>query len=78
MLLIITHKRIFSHLVGFLVIEKRCFPVCHGHRRGNAYLINIAILLDILMSVLMLGMVIARIGTRYRHMNVDNLDSLKD
>ena len=78
MLLIITHKRIFSHLVGFLVIENGVFLFAMAIGVEMPYLINIAILLDILMSVLMLGMVIARIGTRYRHMNVDNLDSLKD
>lgn len=78
MLLIITHKRIFSHLVGFLVIENGVFLFAMAIGVEMPYLINIAILLDILMSVLMLGMVIGRIGTRYRHMNVDNLDSLKD
>lgn len=56
MLLIVNHKRIFSHLVGFLVIENGVFLFSLAIGVEMPYLINIAILLDILMSVLMLGL----------------------
>lgn len=75
MLLIITHKRIFSHLMGFLVIENGVFLFAMAIGVEMPYLINIAILLDVVMSVLMLGLVLSRMGNS---MHVDSLDSLKD
>ncbi len=78
MLLIITHKRIFSHLVGFLVIENGVFLFAMAIGAEMPYLINIAILLDLVMSVLMLGLVLGRLGSRYHHLDVEGLDTLKD
>ena len=78
MLLIITHKRIFSHLVGFLVIENGVFLFSMAIGVEMPYLINLAILLDILMSVLMLGMFVGKIGQRLHNLNSDLLTSIKD
>ncbi len=78
MLLIITHKRIFSHLVGFLVIENGVFLFAMAIGAEMPYLVNIAILLDLVMSVLMLGLVIGRIGRHYHNFHVDSLNTLKD
>ena len=73
MLLIVNHKRIFSHLVGFLVIENGVFLFSMAIGVEMPYLINIAILLDILMSVLMLGMFVGKIGQRLHDFNSDSL-----
>ena len=78
MLLIVNHKRIFSHLVGFLVIENGVFLFSMAIGVEMPYLINIAILLDILMSVLMLGLFAGKIGRRLHDFNSDSLTSLKD
>lgn len=78
MLLIITHKRIFSHLIGFLVIENGVFLFSIAIGVEMPFLINIAILLDILMSVLMLGLFIGKIGTKLNDMNSDSLTTIKD
>ena len=78
MLLIVNHKRIFSHLVGFLVIENGVFLFSMAIGVEMPYLINIAILLDILMSVLMLGMFVGKIGQRLHDFNSDSLTSIKD
>ncbi len=78
MLLIVTHKRIFSHLVGFLVIENGVFLFSMAIGAEMPFLINIAILLDILMSVLMLGMFVGRIGERLHDLDTDVLSQIKD
>lgn len=78
MLLIITHKRIFSHLVGFLVIENAVFMFSMAIGVEMPFLINVAILLDILISVLMLVMLIGKIGDRLHSLSSDSLTTIKD
>ena len=55
LILIVLRSRIFSHMVGFLVIENGVFLFSMAIGVEMPLLINIAILLDILISVLMLG-----------------------
>ena len=78
LLLITTHKRIFSHLIGFLVIENGVFLFSMAVGVEMPFLVNIAMLLDILMSVLMLGLFVSKLGERLRSLNVDELTTLKD
>ncbi|HRY31701.1 MAG TPA: hypothetical protein P5531_01910 [Bacteroidales bacterium] len=76
-ILIITHRRIFSHLVGFLVIENAVFLFSLAVGMDAPYLVNIGVLLDIVVSILILGLFMGRIGTRYSDMETDNLADLK-
>ncbi len=78
MLLIITHKRIFSHLIGFLVIENGVFLFAMAIGVEMPFLVNVAILLDILMSVLMLGLFVGKIGDKMHSLSSDSLTSIKD
>lgn len=78
MLLIVTHKRIFSHLIGFLVIENGVFLFSMAIGVEMPFLINIAILLDILISVLMLGIFIGKFGDRLHDLDSDKLTTIKD
>lgn len=78
MILITTHKRIFAHLVGFLVLENGVFLFSMAVGIEMPFLINVAILLDILISILLLGLVISRMGDKLKHLNSDELTSIKD
>jgi hydrogenase-4 component E len=53
--LIISHKKIFSHLIGFLVIENSVLLLSLSIGADMPMLINIGILLDLFVSVLILG-----------------------
>jgi hydrogenase-4 component E len=55
LLLIVTHKLIISHLIGFLVIENSVFMFSIAVGNKMPMLINIGILLDIFVGVLILG-----------------------
>ena len=59
--LIITHIRIFAHLVGFLVIENAVLLLSLAIGSEMPMLINIGILLDIFVSVLILGIFVMRL-----------------
>ncbi len=76
--LITRRKRIFAHLIGFLVIENGVFLFSMATGVEMPILINIAILLDILISVLMLGMFITRLGDRLHTDDIDALTRIKD
>ena len=55
MLLIVTHKLIISHLIGFLIIENAVFMFSLAVGNEMPMMINIGILLDIFVGVLILG-----------------------
>lgn len=78
LLLIITHKRIFSHMVGFLVIENAVFLFSVAVGTEMPMLINVGVLLDIFMSVLIFGIFITRINSRMHNLDVDTLTTIRD
>jgi hydrogenase-4 component E len=55
LLLIVTHRLIISHLIGFLIIENAVFIFSLAVGNKMPMLINIGILLDIFVGVLILG-----------------------
>ncbi len=55
LLLIVTHKLIISHLIGFLIIENAVFMFSLAVGSEMPMLINVGILLDIFVGVLILG-----------------------
>ena len=71
--MIISHKKIFSHLIGFLVIENAVFLLSLAVGSEMPMLINIAILLDIFASVLILGIFAMRMKQ-----HIEDLTMLKD
>ncbi len=76
-LLVITHKRIFSHMIGFLVVENAVFFFSLAIGSEMPMLINIGILLDIFVSVLIIGVLMNHIGNQFSDLESDNLTSLK-
>jgi len=73
MYIIITHRKIFSHLIGFLIIENAVFLLSFAIGQEMPMLINIAVLLDIFASVLLLGIFAMRLKQ-----NISDLTILKD
>ncbi|HUW92105.1 MAG TPA: hypothetical protein VMV74_02990 [Bacteroidales bacterium] len=55
LLLIVTHRLIISHLIGFLIIENSIFIFSLAVGNEMPMLVNIGILLDIFVGVLILG-----------------------
>lgn len=73
LLLIVTHKLIISHLIGFLIIENSVFMFSLAVGNEMPMLINIGILLDIFVGVLILGF----FGLRLKP-HTNELTTLKD
>ena len=73
LILIVFRSRIFTHMVGFLVIENGVFLFSMAIGVEMPMLINAAIMLDILLSALMLGMFMTKVD---KHIHTDDSDSL--
>jgi len=73
LLLIVTHRLIISHLIGFLIIENAVFIFSLAVGNHMPMLINIGILLDIFVGVLILGF----FGLKLKP-NTNELTKLKD
>ncbi|MDE6045961.1 MAG: hypothetical protein K2G10_01505, partial [Alistipes sp.] len=78
LILIVLRQRLFAHMVGFLVIENGVFLFSTAIGVEMPFLINIAILLDILMSVLLLGVFFTKIDGRIHADDADALTHVKD
>lgn len=78
LILIVMRKRIFAHLVGFLVIENGVFLFSMAIGVEFPILINLAIMLDILISILILGMFLRRMDDEIHTDETDALTSIKD
>ena len=78
LILIVMRKRIFAHLIGFLVIENGVFLFSMAIGVELPMLINLAIMLDILISILILGMFLRRMDNDIHTDETDALTSIKD
>ena len=75
---IIIHKNIFSHVVGYLIIENGIFMLSLAVGNTMPMLVNLAVLLDIVMGILVLGVFINRVGDTFHSDEVNQLSKLKD
>jgi len=75
---IISHQNVFTHLIGYLVIQNGIFMMSLSVGVEMPMLINNAILLDLFISVLVLGIFINRVGDTFQNLTVDGLSQLKD
>ena len=78
LILIVLRSHIFTHMVGFLVIENGVFLFSMAIGVEMPILINTAILLDILISVLMLGLFMTRVDREIHADDSDSLTHVKD
>ncbi len=75
---IISRRKIITHVMGYLIIENGVFVLSLALGSEMTMLVNIGIMLDIFVSVLVLGIFTNRIGDTFEAMSVENLSNLKD
>ncbi len=76
--MILIHRDIISHLIGYLVIENGIFLLALALGSEMPMIVNMCILLDILVSVVVLGVFVNRIGNQFAVFKVNTLSELKD
>jgi hydrogenase-4 component E len=76
--IIISRKKVITHVMGYLVLENGVFILSLAVGSHQPMLVNLGVLLDVFVSVLVLGIFINQIGNTFEEMNADNLSNLKD
>ena len=76
--IIITRRKILTHVMGFLVLENGVFVLSIAVGSEMPMLVNTGILLDVFVSVILLGIFADKIGDVFEEQDVDQLKNLKD
>ena len=76
--IIVSRRKIITHVMGFLVIENGVFILSIALGNEMPMLVNIGILLDIFASVFLLGIFANKIGDVMKEQDVEQLSNLRD
>lgn len=76
--IIATRKKIITHVMGYLIIENGVFVLSLAVGNEMPMLVNMGIMLDIFVSVLILGIFLNKIGDVLKNVDVNQLRNLKD
>lgn len=76
--IIMSRRKIITHVMGFLIIENGVFALSLAVGNEMPMLVNTGILLDLFVSVLLLGIFANKIGDVLKDVDVDRLRNLKD
>jgi hydrogenase-4 component E len=76
--IIATRKKIITHVMGYLIIENGVFILSLAVGSEMPMLVNLGILLDIFVSVFLLGLFVNKVGDVLKDVDVDQLRNLKD
>ena len=75
---ITTRKKIITHVMGYLVIENGVFILSLAVGNKMPMLVNTGILLDLFVSILVLGIFVNKVGSILKDIDVDQLQNLRD
>lgn len=76
--IVITRRKILTHVMGFMVLENGVFVLSLAVGSEMPMLVNTGILLDIFVSVILLGIFADKIGDVFEEQDVEQLSNLKD
>ncbi|MDO8550852.1 MAG: hypothetical protein Q7S39_11975 [Ignavibacteria bacterium] len=75
---IISRRKIITQVMGFIIIENGVVILSLAVGGEMPMLVNLGILLDIFVTVLVLGIFVNKIGDIFKEAEVDHLSRLKD
>jgi hydrogenase-4 component E len=75
---IASRKKVITHLIGYLIIENGVFVLSLAVGNEMPMLVNLGIMLDIFVSVLILGIFINKIGDVLQNPDIDDINVLTD
>jgi hydrogenase-4 component E len=76
--IIITRKKIITHVMGFMLMENGIFLLSLAASKEMPFIVALGVLLDIFMAVYLLGIFINRIHDAFEEAHVETLQKLKD
>jgi hydrogenase-4 component E len=76
--IIITRRKIITHVMGYMIIENGVFVLSLAVGSKMPMIVNTGILLDIFVSVILLGIFADKIGDVFEEQDVEQLRNLQD
>ena len=76
--IIVTRKKIITHIMGFMFIENGTFLLSLAIAKEMPFVVSLGVLLDIFIAVYLLGLFVNRIQDRFEEIHVDTIAKLKD
>jgi hydrogenase-4 component E len=76
--IIITRKKIITHVLAYVVIENGVFILSLAVGNEMPLLVNLGILLDVFVSVFILGIFVNKVGDVIKDIDISQLSNLKD
>lgn len=76
--IIVSRRKIITHVMGFLIIENGVFVLSVAVGSEMPMVLNTGIMLDIFVSVLLLGIFVNKIGDVLKEHDAEQLRQLKD
>jgi hydrogenase-4 component E len=76
--IIITRKKIITHVLAYVVIENGVFILSLAVGNEMPLLVNLGILLDVFVSVFILGIFVNKVGDAIKDIDISQLSNLKD
>ncbi|HAF30984.1 MAG TPA: hypothetical protein DCG75_18250 [Bacteroidales bacterium] len=76
--LIISRKKIITHVIAYVIIENGVFILSLAVGTEMPMLVNLGILLDIFVSVFLLGIFINKVGDVVKDIDITQLSNLRD
>src|SRR5216683_6970173 len=75
--LMVTRKKAITQILALLTVENAVFLVAVGVTSGMPLVVELGISFDVMLAVLILGVLVQRIVTRFESMDVSRLSNLK-
>jgi hydrogenase-4 component E len=76
--IIITRKKIITHVMGYMMMENGIFLLALSIAREMPFIVALGVLLDIFIAVYLLGLFINKVQDSYSDTHIDTLAKLKD
>ncbi len=77
LIFMITRKKAFGQIVGFLVIENGLFATAMFATQGLPFIIDLGMFIDLLTAVLVMGVLVFKISDEFDSVDVNRLNNLK-
>ena len=76
--MIVTRRKIITHVIGYVIIENGVFILSLAIGHDMPMLVNLGILLDVFVSVFLLGIFVNKVGDIVKDVDISQLSNLKD
>ena len=78
LLLIVVRAKAISQVIGYLQLETGIFIFGMAHPYQHSFLVEAAVLMDVFVAVMVMGITIYQINRAFDHIDTDKLSTLRD